>query len=221
MPALHSLPPGVADRMLNLIQTTNRDGSIRARPVPPNLGDVPMPQLASAVASDIDPYKDYSGPDIPTCPHCNMPSPQCIEVIYGPQMTHHFKKAAIEMGVIYCFEDEEDDERRVLIRRNFRKLLTQLKFGTAVLNGTPLPTYPDDGTNPFLGDSQDIVDSPLPQCVMDGSCTKFDTWLEDQKCVHCWGYDISDDTEGDDVDYPIQVVNFYRDSVERNVGHNA
>ncbi len=123
-------------------------------------------------------------------------------------MTHYFKKAAIKKGVIYCFEYEEDNERQVLIGKCFMKLLTQLKFATAILNGTRLPSYPDDGTNPFLGDSQGIVDSPVPRCVMDGSCTKFDTWLEEQKFVREWGYDVSDDTEGDDVDYPMQVVFF-------------
>jgi len=192
-------------------------------PTPSTSGTTPMPQLASAVASNLDPYEDYSGTAITTCAHCNLPSSQCLQVIYGPQMLHYFKKAAISEGVIYCFEEEEDDERQVLIRRNFRKLLTQLKFATAILNGTRLPSYPGDGTNPFLAGTQGNVEPALPRCVIDGSCTKFDTWLWEQKVVHEWGYDIGDDndTEGDDVDYPLQVVNFYRDIVERNTVEHA
>ena len=216
VPGLESLgSPGVAARILNLIRTTNRDGSRRAGPVPSTLGREPMPELASAVASDLDPYNDYSGTSVPTCPHCNLPRSQCIEVIYGAQMSHHFKRAAITRGVINYLENEED-ERRVVIRRNFKKLLTQLKFATAVLNGTRLPAYPDDGTNPFLGNNQGIVESPLPRCVMDGSCAKFEDWLEEQVNVHEWGYDISPFTDADDVEYPMCVVNFYRDNVERN-----
>ena len=155
-----------------------------------------------------------SGTAISTCPHCKLPHPQCVEVLYGSQLSHYFKRAAITTGVIYYLEDE--DEPEVAIRRNFKKLLTQLKFATAVLNGTRLPTYPDDGTNPFLGNNQVPVELPLPRCVMDGSCAKFEKWLSDQQLVHEWGYEVCPFTEEDDVDYPMAVVNFYRESVERN-----
>ena len=215
VPGLESLgSPAVEECILNLIHTTNRDGSNRAGPVPSTLGNEPMPELASAVESNLDPFKDYSRTAIPTCPHCNLPRAQCIEVIYGPQMKHHFQRAALTIGPIYYLE-EEKDEPEVVIRRNFRKLLTQLKFATAVMNGTQMPNYPDDGSNPFLSDTG-IIESPLPQCVIDGSCTKFENWLNEQKFVHEWGYDISDMTEANAV--PMEVVNFYRENVERNTG---
>ena len=217
VPNLESLGnPAVQERILNLIRTTNRDGSKRAGPEPSILDNQPMPQLASAVESDLDPFKDYSESAIPTCPHCNLPRAQCIEVIYGPQMTHHFKRAALTIGPIYYLGGEEEDEPEVIIRRNFRKLLTQLKFATAVMNGTQMPRYPDDGSNPFLNDNTGIIESPLPQCVINGSCTKFESWLDGQKFVHEWGYDICEMIEGDDVDYPMAVVNFYRENIERN-----
>ena len=114
-------------------------------------------------------------------------------------------RAAISMGTIYYLEDEDDEQ--VAIRRNFKRLLTQLKFATAVMNGTCLSVYTDDGMNPFLGSNPEHTDPPLPICVVEGSCAKFESWLHDQQYVWEWGYDISP------VDFPMAVVNFYREGV--------
>ena len=121
-------------------------------------------------------------------------------------------RAAISKGPIYYLEDEDD--KQVVIKRNFKRLLTQLKFAAAVMNGTPLSVYTDDGMNPFLGNNPEHVDSPLPTCVVEGSCAKFVTWLQEQKCVWEWGYEISPFIDVDDVPYPMAVVNFYREGIE-------
>ena len=49
----------VQRRLRDFITTTNEDGSLRyAAPTPPVR--VPTPELTCAVASDLDPYKDYT-----------------------------------------------------------------------------------------------------------------------------------------------------------------
>ena len=204
--------PRLEARLRNLISMTNEDGSRRNTAPPPPVR-VPMPELTRAIASDLDPYKDYTSSSIvvETCPHCRLPSSQCIEVLFGPQLSHYFMRAAIRKGTIYYLEDEDDEQ--VAIRRNFKRLLTQLKFATAVMNGTRLSVYADDGMNPFLDNNSEQLgaDPPLPNCVVEGSCAKFESWLQEQQYVWEWGYDISPE------DIPMVVVNFYREGIENAI----
>ena len=205
--------PRVQAHLRDLISTTNEDGSLRnTAPTPPVR--VPTPELTCAVASDLDPYKDYTSTAVvlATCPHCRLPSSQCVEVLFGLQLSHYFMRAAISKGTIYYLKDEDDEQ--VVIKRNFKRLLTQLKFAAAVMNGTPLSVYTDNGMNPFLGKNTDHGDSPLPTCVLEGSCAKFVTWLQEQKDVWEWGNNIRPFMDADDVPYTMAVVNFYREGIE-------
>ncbi len=65
-------------------------------------------------------------------------------------------RAAITTGVINYVENEGDPQ--VAIWNNFKNLLTQLKFAVAVMNGTRLPTYLDDGSNPFTDGVENLVE---------------------------------------------------------------
>ena len=203
--------PHLEQHLRSLINATNRDGTPRINPPEP-AALVPMPNLISAVRSDLDPFKDYTNDPVDKCAHCNFPIGQCLETLYGDQMSHYYKRAAIKEGVIYYLDNEDEPEEAV--RENFKHLLTQLKFTTAVMNGTPLPEYPGDGQNPYLQGRQNCQDTPLPRCIIDGSCAKFFSWLEDQQEVHQWGYDINEGMSLDDVTYPLSVINFYREALQ-------
>ena len=150
-----------------------------------------------------------------TCQHCKLPKQQCLETLFGASMYHYFKKVATTKGVIYYGEkndDEEDeeDERQPekIVLDEFKRLLTQLKFAVAVMNGTSLPGYPENANNPYLLENSGCEDKPLPDCIVNGSYEKFTWWLEEQKAVHEWGYDM------DVTDIPKHVVIFYREQFE-------
>ena len=201
------------------------------------------PCLCSAIHPDLDVFKDDNADNScgttnrptsgkhslagslvdkrpTTCRHCKLPKDQCVEKLFGPQMTHYFMRAATEEGCIDYLEDTGEMEIEEAIQQNFKRLLTQLKFAVAVMNGTPLPCYPGDGKNPFLNDAG-CKDMTLPKCVVEGSCKKFEDWLDAQKCVHEWGYDICPFTDPD-IDLPMAVVNFYRPDVENAfLGNNG
>lgn len=205
--------PVVEARLLHLVRTTNKDGTQKVGEVSSQEAPAPSPPaFIRAIMSDLDPYKNYADAAASTCPYCNLPELQCVEVLFGGQMCHYFMRAAMSTGVINYLEDETDSQ--VAIRRNFMNLLTQLKFAVAVTNGTRLPAYSDDGSNPFINGAENVVDAALPRCVVNGSCAKFEHWLWEQQMVHEWGYDISPFTEVDDVEYPLCVVNFYREALE-------
>jgi hypothetical protein len=150
-----------------------------------------------------------------TCTHCKLPKNQCLETLFGTSISHYLKKVATTNGVIYYGEDDEDHrEFEKVVLDDFKRLLTQLKFAVAVMNGTSLPKYPENAENPYILKGSGCEDRPLPECIVKGSYGKFMWWLSDQKTVHEWGYDISgydicDDIE--EVDIPMCVVNFYRE----------
>lgn len=198
--------PGVEARIRHLIHTTNEDGSQRDRGTQRNTVQIPTPDLMHAIASDLDPYKDYSITSVVSCPHCRLPSTQCVEVLFGPQLSHYFMRAVLSKGAIYYLEDVDDEN--ATIQSNFRKLLSQLKFAAAITNGTPLPHYLEEGMK--LVNNPQLVEPPLPLCIIDGSYNKFLNWFSQQQCVWEWGYDICPCTAENDVEYPMAVVNFYR-----------
>jgi len=200
---------------------------------------VTAPALSSAVHSTLNPFGDYTkmpttttckhslsgheidSPHAAACPHCKLPHDQCVEKLFGSQMAYYFKKAAMELGAIYyprgdtndSYSDKEDHE---VILKDFRRLLTQLKFAVAIMNGTSLPAYPATAKNPFITRGSGCKDMSLPDCVLGGSYRNFMNWLDDQKAVHEWGYEFygfEDEEELPDV--PMYVVNFYREDIER------
>ena len=198
--------------------------------------------VLSAVDSKLNPFRDYTsavttetltnsttltntdkhslagqllGKSPTTCTHCKLPKKQCLETLFGTSISHYLKKVATQKGVIYYGEEDEDHrEPKKVVLDDFQRLLTQLKFAVAVMNGTSLPCYPDNAENPYLLKGSRCEDRPLPECIVKGSYEKFMLWLSDQQYVHEWGYDIPgfdicDDIE--EVDIPPCVVNFYRE----------
>ncbi len=81
--------PSVEGRLLHLIRTTNRDGSSRTGAVSSRTDSAPTPELICAVMSDLDSYLNYAETVASTCPHCNLPESQCVEVLFGCQMCHY------------------------------------------------------------------------------------------------------------------------------------
>jgi hypothetical protein len=147
-----------------------------------------------------------------TCTHCKLPKNQCLEKLFGTSISHYLKKVATTKGVIYYGEEDEDDrETEKVVLDDFKRLLTQLKFAVAVMNGTSLPCYPDNAENPYILKGSGCEDRPLPECIVKGSYEKFMWWLSDQQAVHVWGYDIYDGCDISEVDIPMYVVNFYRE----------
>ena len=147
-----------------------------------------------------------------TCTHCKLPKKQCLETLFGASISHYLKKVATKKGVIYYGEEDEDHrEPEKVVLDDFKRLLTQLKFAVAVMNGTSLPCYPDNAENPYILKGSGCEDRPLPECIVKGSYEKFMWWLSDQQAVHVWGYDIYDGCDISEVDIPMYVVNFYRE----------
>ena len=198
--------PAVESRIRHLIHTTNEDGSHRNGGDPPDSVHPPTPDTMHTIPFDLNPYKDYGVTSTESCPHCRLPSAQCVETLFGLQLRHYFMRAVLSKGAIYYLEDVDDEN--ATIQSNFRKLLSQLKFAAAITNGTPLPHYSEEGMK--LVNNPQLVEPPLPLCIIDGSYNKFLNWFSQQQCVWEWGYDICPCTAENDVEYPMAVVNFYR-----------
>ena len=206
-----------------------------------------IPALVNGVETSLNPFKDYynhgdvggspnktpcgkhtrSGVLIDAsavCVHCKLPLSQCAEKLFGPQMTYFFKKAAMKVGVIdYPNHGVESDEDSITVYHDFNRLLTELKFAVAVMNGKWSPMYSGNGDNPFLhpfvgsnlNDTHNELGAMcipkstlLPKCVVEGSYATFKDWLAIQKSVHEWGYDIYPGAV--DFEMPMDVVNYYR-----------
>ena len=196
------------------------------------------PMLANAVCSNLNPFKDYINNDDSdmnnskrkhaaysdencsnnsVCKHCKLPSDQCLEKLFGPQMKYYFKKSVMEEG-IWEYREYSDNygHANQRIEKDFKRLLSQLKFSVAVMNGTPLPQHPSHAINPFLLKESPHQDTPLPYCIVNGSLKKFLDWLHDEQCVVDWGTDIPYEQENDqDYNIPLYVVNHYRSTIEK------
>ena len=98
------------------------------------------------------------------CQYCYCLKDQCMEVVYGAEIMYYFRKVTLDEGLDFKKTDSSGEELagEDIINQDFTRILNQLQFANAVINGIDLNEHKLEG-------SAGYETKPLPKCIADGS----------------------------------------------------